>query len=53
MYALYLQTTLYPHRVVLNESKRQLYLIWNDFMLKSCVAHSINCCVNNRRWITI
>jgi hypothetical protein len=27
MYALYLQTTLYPHRVVLNESKRQLYLI--------------------------
>jgi hypothetical protein len=46
-------TPLYSHCLVLNETWKDLYLIWSVFILMSCVAHSTNFCVNNRRWIAI
>ena len=50
---LYFHNPLYPHCVVVNETWRQFYLIWSVCMLMSCAAYRTNCCVNNRRLITV
>jgi len=45
LYVLYLHTPLYSHCVVLNETWRQLYLIWSVFMLIMCLltAQTVVC----------